>query len=143
MNFNYNKLLLFLLFFLNFISYIESNRQIKTNKIGFNISYPIFNKKQNDNMNKNQLNFSKNIHIFESDNNITVNTFSNWIDENTPLFIIIIVINVIVIIIIIVLIIVCRRMNDKFKQLQIQVNKISFQSDVRESNQGEYNDKLI
>ena len=49
----------------------------------------------------------------------------------------------IVIIIIIVLIIVCRRMNNRFNELQIQVNKISFQSDIRETTQGGDNDKLI
>ena len=143
MNLNFNQHILFLLFFLNIILKVESNRQIEIKNIRFNSSYSIFNKKQNNNIYQNQLDFSKSIHIFAGNNNTDNNPFSDWIKEETALFIIIIVVVVIVIIIIIVLIIVCRRMNNRFNELQIQVNKISFQSDIRETTQEGDNDKLI
>ena len=142
MNFKFYQHLFFFLFFLNFILNVESNRQIEIKNIRFNSSYPIFNKKQNNNIDQNQLSFSKSIHNFAG-NNTDNNSLSDWIKEETALFIIIIVVVVIVIIIIIVLIIVCRRMNNRFNELQIQVNKISFQSDIRETTQGGDNDKLI
>ena len=138
---NLNKLLLVLVIFLNDIPKTETILRVQINNTSLKKIYLFGKSKQNRYLIQNELNYSRKIHNFSGNN--SDNGFSNWIEENIVLFCVIIVIIVIVIIVIIVLIIVCRKMKNKFKELQIQVNKISFQSDIRDSRQTEDNDKLI
>ena len=130
LNFKYNLYILF--FSLYFISTIQSTA-LNNNLLNNKYSKYSFQK---------VLNNSDNIACFASNDNN--NGFANWIKENIAIFCVIISIIVIAIVAIIILIVCCVRYNKRYKELKMQVSKISFESsDVRESRQNEDSDQLI
>ena len=133
---------LFILFFqfilISNISPINTNI-IDNNNVLQNI-HSLNTINDNRHFNKNETNNPNSIISFANKKD---NKFVQWIEDNLTLFCILVVIVVIIIIVIIVLIICCRKMNKKYNELQLQVNKISFQADTRETRQTEDNDRLI
>ena len=132
-NFKYNlHILFFSLYFISNIQSTASNIDLfkNKNKIPDKFSF------------QKGLNNSDNIECFASNENN--NAFSNWIKDNLAIFCVIISIIVIAIVAIIILIVCCVRYNKRYKELKMQVSKISFESsDVRESRQNEDSDQLI
>ena len=138
---NYNEYFFIIFFSINIISNIANLQDFRINTIMFNQinTNKIF--KQNELLCQTKFNNSKSVEIFAGNNND--NSFKSWIEDNMIAFIAIIITIVFVIVIIIVLIFICRKMTKRNKELLKEVNKISFQNDIRDSRPTEESDKLI
>ena len=131
-NFKENLFILFfLLYFISTLQSTTSNNDLFKNK------YKIYDKHSF----QIGLNNSNNITCFASNDN---NNFSNWIKDNVAVFCVVIAIIIITIVAVVILIVCCARYKKKYKELKMQVSKISFEnSEVRESLQNEDTDQLI
>ncbi len=134
---NFKEYIFVLLFLL---CIIEAKKQSHINSI-LSVHPNILFRKSKDKI-SNQFNMS-NIPIKSFNNNDTINDAEKWIKENTVAFALIIVAIVIIAIVIIILVYFCRKYNKKCKELQDQINKISFQSGIRESKDNDNEDQLI
>ena len=138
---NYNEYFFKILFSIGIISSVANLQENKINKIKI--------KKINSNkilqhkelLYQSKLNNTKTVQIFAGNNDD--NSFGGWINNNVLAFVMIIIAIVIIIVIIIVLIFYCRKVSRRNQELLKEVNKVSFQSDIRESSPAEDSDKLI
>ena len=138
---NYNDYFFIILFSIGIISSVANLQENKINKIKL--------KKINSNkilqhkelLYQSKLNNTKTVQIFAGNNDD--NSFGGWINNNVLAFVMIIIAIVIIIVIIIVLIFYCRKVSRRNQELLKEVNKVSFQSGIRESSPAEDSDKLI
>ena len=142
MNIIFQKYFFLLLFLFSINNYIESKNQRHLNSILSAHPDVLFRKYKNKNSNKFNMSYTP-IISFNNKNNSSTNDAEKWIKENTVAFILILTSIVVVIAVIIILIFICRKFNKKYKALQDQINKISFQSGIRESKENENEDQLI